>query len=72
MRPLLVATIKRPPNAPSTRTFLPRGERDEFCARQPDECVGTTRAPQDIALSPEAWMELVHVNKWVLKSVAYV
>src|SRR5512143_545042 len=37
----------------------------EFCARQPDECIGTTRAPQDIALTPEAWMELVHVNKWV-------
>ena len=41
----------------------------EFCARQPDECVGTTRAPQDIALHAEAWMDLVHVNKWVNETI---
>ncbi|MGE5264114.1 MAG: transglutaminase-like cysteine peptidase [Acidobacteriota bacterium] len=41
----------------------------EFCARQSDECVGTTRAPQDIALTQEAWVELVHVNKWVNETV---
>ena len=37
----------------------------EFCARQPGECAGTTPAPRDIALSPEAWKNLVRVNKWV-------
>ena len=37
----------------------------EFCVRQPSECAGTTTAPRDVALSPEAWKALVHVNKWV-------
>jgi predicted transglutaminase-like cysteine proteinase len=37
----------------------------EFCARQPDECTGTTTAPRDLALSREAWMDLVRINKWV-------
>ena len=37
----------------------------EFCVRQPNECAGTTTAPRDVALSPEAWKALVHVNKWV-------
>lgn len=37
----------------------------EFCARQPGECAGTTTAPRNLALSPKAWRDLVHVNKWV-------
>jgi predicted transglutaminase-like cysteine proteinase len=46
------------------RTQPPRGWV-EFCARQPDECAGTITAPRPLALSPEAWMSLMHVNKWV-------
>jgi predicted transglutaminase-like cysteine proteinase len=41
----------------------------EFCARQPGECAGTTTAPQDLALSPEAWMDLIHVNKWANETI---
>ncbi len=37
----------------------------EFCARQPGECAGTMMAPRDFALSPEAWNDLMRVNKWV-------
>jgi predicted transglutaminase-like cysteine proteinase len=46
------------------RTQPPRGWV-EFCARQPDECAGTITAPRLLALSPEAWLSLMHVNKWV-------
>ena len=41
----------------------------EFCARQPGECAGPTTAPRDIALSRRAWMDLVHVNKWVNETI---
>jgi predicted transglutaminase-like cysteine proteinase len=41
----------------------------EFCARQPGECAGTTTAPRDLALSPEAWKDLVRVNKWVNETI---
>jgi predicted transglutaminase-like cysteine proteinase len=42
----------------------------EFCARQPGECAGTTRAPRDLVLlRREAWMTLVRVNKWVNETI---
>ena len=41
----------------------------EFCTRQPGECAGTTTAPLDIALSPEAWKELERINKWVNETI---
>jgi predicted transglutaminase-like cysteine proteinase len=41
----------------------------EFCARQPGECASTTTAPRDLALSPEAWKDLVRVNKWVNETI---
>jgi predicted transglutaminase-like cysteine proteinase len=41
----------------------------ELCARQPGECAGTTTAPQNLALSPKAWRDLVQVNKWVNKTI---
>jgi predicted transglutaminase-like cysteine proteinase len=41
----------------------------EFCVRQPGECAGTTTTPQNPALSPKAWRELVQVNKWVNETI---
>jgi predicted transglutaminase-like cysteine proteinase len=37
----------------------------EFCVRQPSECAGPTTRPLNLVLSPKAWMDLVHVNRWV-------
>jgi predicted transglutaminase-like cysteine proteinase len=37
----------------------------EFCAQEPSECGGPTTAPREVALSLEAWMDLVRVNKRV-------
>ena len=41
----------------------------EFCARQPGECAGAGTAPRHLALSPEAWKDLVRVNKSVNKTI---
>ena len=41
----------------------------EFCVRQPNDCAGTTTAPRDVALSPEAWKALMRVNKWVNETI---
>ena len=41
----------------------------EFCARQPSECAGPMTAPRELALSGDAWMELVRVNKWVNETI---
>jgi predicted transglutaminase-like cysteine proteinase len=41
----------------------------EFCARQPGECAGTKMAPRNPALSPEAWKDLVRVNKSVNEAI---
>ncbi len=41
----------------------------EFCARQPGECAGARTAPRDLALSTEAWKDLVRVNKSVNKTI---
>jgi predicted transglutaminase-like cysteine proteinase len=41
----------------------------EFCARQPGQCAGATTAPRNLALSREAWIYLVRVNKWVNETI---
>jgi predicted transglutaminase-like cysteine proteinase len=41
----------------------------EFCARQPGECAGARTVPRDLALSAEAWRDLVRVNKSVNKTI---
>jgi predicted transglutaminase-like cysteine proteinase len=41
----------------------------ESCARQPGECAGARTAPRDLALSAEAWKDLVRVNKSVNKTI---
>jgi predicted transglutaminase-like cysteine proteinase len=41
----------------------------EFCARQPCQCAGATTAPRNLALSQEAWIYLVRVNKWVNETI---
>jgi predicted transglutaminase-like cysteine proteinase len=41
----------------------------EFCARQPGECAGARTVPRDLALSAEAWKDLVRVNKSVNKTI---
>lgn len=41
----------------------------EFCVRQPAECAGPTTPPRDLALSRGAWMDLVHLNKWVNEAI---
>jgi predicted transglutaminase-like cysteine proteinase len=41
----------------------------ELCARQPGECASTTTAPSELALSSEAWKDLVRVNKWVNETI---
>jgi len=41
----------------------------EFCARQPGECAGARTPPRRPALSPEAWKDLVRVNRWVNKAI---
>jgi predicted transglutaminase-like cysteine proteinase len=37
----------------------------EFCAREPGECGGGTIVPRDFPLTPEAWNDLVRINKRV-------
>jgi predicted transglutaminase-like cysteine proteinase len=37
----------------------------EFCANQPNECVGAATKSSDVVLSRDAWMDLVRVNKRV-------
>jgi len=54
----LVAEVTRPPAG-----WI------EFCARQPGECAGTTTAPRDVALSRQAWSDLVRVNRWVNETI---
>ena len=42
----------------------------DFCARQPSECAGFTKARRHVALSWKAWMDLVRVNtsvNWTIK-----
>jgi predicted transglutaminase-like cysteine proteinase len=41
----------------------------DFCARRPGECASTATAPRELALSPEAWKDLVRVNKWVNQAI---
>jgi predicted transglutaminase-like cysteine proteinase len=41
----------------------------EFCVRQPAECAGPTTPPRDLALTRGAWMDLVHLNKWVNEAI---
>ena len=41
----------------------------EFCAQQPSECAEPTTAPRDVLLSPKAWKDLVHVNRWVNETI---
>jgi len=41
----------------------------EFCARQPGQCAGATTTPRNLALSREAWIYLVRVNKWVNETI---
>lgn len=41
----------------------------EFCARHPGECAGAGTVPRDLALSAEAWKDLVRVNKSVNKTI---
>ena len=41
----------------------------EFCAQQPGECAGAGTAPRHLALSAEAWKDLVRVNKSVNKAI---
>jgi predicted transglutaminase-like cysteine proteinase len=60
-----VAGPKRLAHALIAEVTRPPAGWVEFCARQRDECAGTTTAPRDIALSPEAWKQLVRVNEWV-------
>jgi predicted transglutaminase-like cysteine proteinase len=41
----------------------------DFCAREPTECSGPATTARDIALSWEAWMDLVRVNNWVNETI---
>jgi predicted transglutaminase-like cysteine proteinase len=41
----------------------------EFCARQPGECIGGMTAPGDFTLTPEAWKDLVRINKRVNETI---
>jgi predicted transglutaminase-like cysteine proteinase len=41
----------------------------DFCARQPSECSGPTTVPGELALSWEAWMDLVRINTWVNETI---
>jgi predicted transglutaminase-like cysteine proteinase len=41
----------------------------DFCAREPTECAGPATTPRDIALSWEAWTDLVRVNNWVNETI---
>jgi predicted transglutaminase-like cysteine proteinase len=36
-----------------------------FCARQPNECAGTTMKVREFVITPKRWNGLVHVNKLV-------
>jgi predicted transglutaminase-like cysteine proteinase len=41
----------------------------EFCERQPGDCAGGAPVPRDFALTPEAWRDLVRVNKRVNETI---
>ena len=56
-------------HAPALELTQPPRGWVEFCARQPDECAGTTTAARPLALSPEAWLSLIRVNKWVNETI---
>jgi predicted transglutaminase-like cysteine proteinase len=55
---VLVAGVTRPPVG-----WL------EFCARQPDECAGTTTMPRNLALTSELWADLVRINNLVNRTI---
>jgi len=47
----------------------------DFCARQPSECTGFTKARRHVTLSWKAWMDLVRVNtsvNWTIKPLTDV
>jgi predicted transglutaminase-like cysteine proteinase len=64
-----VAGPERPAHVLVSAVTQPPPGWVEFCVRQPGECAGRTTAPRDLALSPKAWMDLVHVNKWVNETI---
>jgi predicted transglutaminase-like cysteine proteinase len=37
----------------------------EFCNEHPKECLAQPSQPRDVVLTPQAWRDLVQVNKWV-------
>jgi predicted transglutaminase-like cysteine proteinase len=37
----------------------------EFCNEHPKDCAALPSQPRDIVLTPQAWRDLVRVNKWV-------
>ncbi len=41
----------------------------DFCARQPSECSSPTTVPGELALSWDAWMDLVRINTWVNETI---
>jgi predicted transglutaminase-like cysteine proteinase len=41
----------------------------DFCVREPTDCAGPAATPRDIALSWEAWTDLVRVNNWVNETI---
>jgi hypothetical protein len=41
----------------------------EFCVEYDPECKTKPSAPRDIVLSPQAWKDLVRVNRWVNTTV---
>jgi len=41
----------------------------EFCLRHSSECDDLATAPRDVLLSTKAWLDLVHVNRWVNETI---
>jgi len=64
-----VAGPERPAHLPVSEVTQPPPGWVEFCAQQPSECTGPAAAPREVALSREAWIDLVRANKWVNETI---
>ena len=40
-----------------------------FCGENPQDCAVEPAAPRDVTLTPDAWRQLVRINKWVNDSI---
>jgi predicted transglutaminase-like cysteine proteinase len=59
------ADVKQPIYVSVGETARPPIGWIEFCNEHPKECTNSASQPRDVVLTPQAWRDLVRVNKWV-------